>query len=454
MNVILRIAAFAIVFLLGIGVIIVLRRLQIPARVRKAEEFLKEGDHLKASEIIKLILEKNKDYVPARYVRARIQMVQKQYVLAIAELNSILAIKDFDKHVKEVDLHYHLADLYGETQQYQKEIDEYRKILNFNSDDVRANHRVGHALFKRKNYREVKDYLMKAYTIDPSLTDCLHPLGISCYHLSDYDNAENFLVKAVEVNPELFEAQYYLGLIYNGKRDHETAIRMFESAKKDSRYFVKSLQRLGEIYYENGINGKAIEVLEQGIGKIRGDDEESLAYRYLLAECYEMENKISEAVYHWEQIVKTNSDYRSTRMKLDEYNRILNDENVKLIFDTSLEELQPLLVELVSGLNYNIISKHEVSNNEYYFKAFNIKRINEPPIIVYFNRTTREITEGQILNFQKKITAEKCKSGIYITTSKFSIKARSTASNKMIELYDSAYLSKAVERIRSKIQKK
>ena len=167
-----------------------------------------------------------------------------------------------------------------------------------------------------------------------------------------------------------------------------------------------------------------------------------------------MENKISEAVYHWEQIAKNNSDYRSTRMKLDEYNRILNDENVKLIFDTSLEELQPLLVELVSGLNYNIISKHEVSNNEYYFKAFNIKRINEPPIIVYFNRTTREITEGQILNFQKKITAEKCKSGIYITTSKFSIKARSTASTKMIELYDSAYLSKAVERIRSKIQKK
>lgn len=453
-NLILRIAAFIIVFFAAIGVLMAIRRMQIPSRVRKAEEMLKAGDHLKASEIIKVVLEKKKEYAPARYVRAQILTIQKQYLLAISELNGILSLPDFKKYVQEVDIHYRLADLYGETQQHQKEIEEYRAILNFNPDDVKANHRVGHALFRQKKYREVRDHLFKAYTMDPSLIDCLLPLGVSSYHLSEFDAAENYLLRSIEANPNQFEAHYYLGVIYKGKKDHETAVRMFENAKRDSRYFTRSLLRMGEMFFENDQFAKAIEVLEQGIGKVKGDDEEGLAYRYLLAECYESENRISEAVYHWEQIAKKNADFRSTRLKLEDYNRILHDENVKILFDSSLTELQPLLVEIIAGLNHNIISRTEVSHNEYYFKAFNIKRSNEPPLLVYFNRTTREITESQILDFHKKMIAEKCKSGIYITTSKFGIKARSAGSARAIDLLDSAYLSKAVEKIRSKVQKK
>ncbi|MCX7678231.1 MAG: tetratricopeptide repeat protein [Spirochaetes bacterium] len=454
MEAILRVMTFIIFFMVGIGVLVMLQRFRIPARIRKAEELFNENEIQQASEIVKWVLEKQRDYVPARYLRARIFIAQKQYVLAINELNSILQIPDFPRYVNEVDIHYALADLYNQTQQWQREVDEYEKILQFNPDDLRANYRVGHAYYRQNKYEEAKRHLAKALEGDPTLTDCLLPLGVSSFYLSQYEDAENYLLKSIDNNPNLLEAHYYLALIYKAKKDYDAALRMFENAKRDNKFYEKSLLGMGEIYYENAMYEKAIELLEQGVGKLRSDDEIALKYRYILAESFEMLNKINEAVYHWEQIAKKNPEYRGVRMKLEEYYRIMNNENMKMLFLQSLEELQPLIAEIISGLNYNIISKQIVSRDEYYYKAFNVKRINEPPIIIYFHRTTREITENQVLEFYKIINKEKCRSGIYISTSKFSLKAKSAASTRMIELLDASYLYKALDRIRTKFQKK
>ncbi len=452
---ILRITIFLVFLLIVIGIMLLIRTTQLPARIRKAEECLNNDDYVKASSIVKGILEKKKDYVPARYLRAKILIKQKQYLLAISELNGILAIPDFNKYVNELEIHYRLAELYKETQQWPKEIEEYKIILTFNPDDVRANHRFGHALYKQKRYKDAKEHLARAIGIDPTLNDCYLALGVSSYHLSEFNDAEQFLINAVRKSHNIPEANYYLGLIYRGKKDYDAAVKMFDNAKRDNRFYIKSLYSLGDIYFESGEYPKAIEILEGGVSSLKkGDDEDSLAYKYLLAECFERINRISDAIDQWEQILKINPNYRSTKLKLDDYNMILKNENLKLLFTSSLEELQPLINEIISRLNYNIVSQKELSINEYLYKAFNIKRINEPPVLIYFNRTTKEITEGQLLDFQRKVTSEKCRSGIYLTTSKFSIKAKSTAASKMIELMDSSFIVKSIERIGQKIKKR
>ncbi len=119
-------------------------------------------------------------------------------------------------------------------------------------------------------------------------------------------------------------------------------------------------------------------------------------------------------------------------------------------FQTSLEELQPYIRDIIAGLNFNIVSAERLFTNEYLYKTYNIKRINDPPMLVYFNKTTREISEGQIIDFYKRINNEKCKGGIYITTSKFSLRAKSSASSKMIELYEGDFVSRAVEKINAR----
>ena len=441
--------------MLGLALVaaFVARKTHLPGRIKKAEEFLENDEIQKAGEIVKKILGKKPDYAPARYLRARILMKQKQYLLAISEFNGVLGITGFADFVREVDVHYHLAVLYHETQQWHKEVEEYRAILTFNPDDIQANHRIGHVLYRQKNYDDAREHLLKAYSQDPSLGDCLLPLGVSCFHSADHAGAEQYLLKSLEMGTDSAEAQYYLGAIYKARKDYDTAIRMYNSVRKEKRFQVGSTRALGEIYFEQEMYDEAIERLEEGLGGLTGKDEESLAYRYLLAECYERANKITEAVYHWQKIYETNSSYRSTKTKLEDYRGILDNENQRVLFTASLEELQPLITEVIARLNYNIISKNQVNINEYFFKAFNIKRINEPPLAIYFNRTTRDITESQINDFYQRMNSENCKSGIYLTTARFSLRAKNTAASMMVELMDSVFLNKAVERVMIKRSK-
>lgn len=437
------------IFIAGV-VILIFHSLQTPGKIKKAQELLDSDEQQKASELVRDILKKKPDYPPARYLRALILIRQSQYLLAISELNSILSLPEFKKFFEEVEIHYHLANLYHETQQWQKEIEEYKIILTFNPNDLNANHRVGHVYFRQKNYADAREYLEKAFTADPALADCLIPLGVSSYFLGDYIAAEQYLLKSLEKNSDAHEPQFYLGLIYKSKRNYETAIGMFKNAKKDGNFFIKSLYNLGEIYAGDDMYDDAIKTLEEGLGKIQGKDEESLAYRYLLAECYEGANKITEAVHHWRKIEEMYPGYKNTDAKLAVYREILDNTNLRVIFTSSLEELQPLIAEIIARLNYNIISKKEVNLNEYMYKVFNIKRINEPPILVYFNRTTRDITEAQIADFHKKMGDENCRSGIYMSTSRFSLRAKNHAAAIMVELFDAGFLNKAVERIMTK----
>lgn len=430
--------------------VFLLRSMQLPAKLRKAEEFIEEEEYSKASAIIKRILDKKKDFAPARYLRAKLLMRQKQYLMAISELNGIQQIKDFNRHVNELELHYNLAVLYNETRNWQKEIDEYKIILTFNPDDVQGNYRIGQALYRQKDYKRVKEHLTKVVLMEPAKNDCYLPLGVSCYQISDYEKAEQYLLKALELPSENQEASFYLGSIYKLKKDHINAVEMLEIAKKDRRFFTSSLYQIGQIYFDQQQYGQAIDHLEQGLQSLKEKTDEAYSYRYLLAECYENENRIKEAIYHWEKIAADNPGYRSIKAKLDAYGNIIANENLMTLFVKSLEELQPLIVEIISGLNYNIVSREKISPNEFQYKAFNIKRINEPPVLIIFHRTTREITEGEIVDFLKRIGEEKCKSGLYMATSRFSLKARSGSASKMVELYDSEFITRVVEKYESR----
>lgn len=443
MNISLLVIAFMALSL----TVYIISKLQLPAKIKKAEEYLENDEQQKASDIVKKILLKQKDFVPARYLRAMIYIKQKQYLLAISELNSIITIQGFAEHINEIDLHYHLAELYNKTQQWPKEIEEYKNILTFNPDDLIANYRIGHVFYKQLKYQECIDHLEKAYLKDSTLIDCLVPLGISYFNLGDYVKSEEYLLKSLDTNADNLETHFYMGHIYKFKKDHETALKMFKSAKRDKSLYMKSIEQMGEIYFENEMYEEAISILEEGLGSLANRGEEAMAYRYLLAQCYERSNKIIEAVYHWQKIFEQNSNYKNTKSKLDDYKEIMENENQKVLFTSSLDDLQPLIIEVIARLNYNIISKNPISINEYLYKVLNIKRINEPPILILFNRTTNDISESQIVDLFSKIGAEKCKGGIYMTTSKFSAKAKNTAQSMLIELLDSSFLNKAVEKI-------
>jgi len=430
--------------------IYVLKGFKLPYLIRKAEESLDNEEFSKASEIVKKILSKNPNYIPAKYLRTRLLINQGQFLLAISELNTLLSFTDLKKYVNELEIHNHLANLYSQTKNYQKEIEEYKIILTFNPDDVQANYRIGHALFKQNKYKEVKEYLSTAVKLDPSLVDCYLPLGVASFKLAEYEKAEQYLLKSMNSAQDAAEPQFYLGQINMMKKNEDVAVQMFQNARKSRKFKVKSLYFIGEIYFNEGDLEAAIDILEEGLKLTKDRTEESYEYRYLLAECYENLNKIKEAIHHWQKIASSNPSYRSIKLKLDSYLTIMEDANLLALFTSSLEELQPVIAEMISSLHYNIVSKEKISQNEYEYKAYNIKRLNDPPILILFNRTTKEINESDIVAFNKKLETEKYKHGIYITSSKFSIRAKSSTATKTIDLFDSDFILKIMDKLSSR----
>jgi tetratricopeptide (TPR) repeat protein len=436
----------AAVFIFNIVVMI-----RLPARVRKAEALFEQDEVDQAFEIIQKVLQRRKGYIPAMYLKAKILKRQRQYILAIAEINDILKSGDFNRYVSELDLHYLLADLYARQQLFHKELEEYRLIMKLSPNDVTANHAIGLHLYKQKKYRESRDMLIRALAGDPKLADTYLPIGLASYNLSEYGKAEEFLLKAIDVmTGPAPEAYYHLGMIYKMKKDTENAIRMFEFTKRDPDYALRGALRIGEIYFDREMYSSAIETLEGNISWLKQREDDSLAYRYLLAECYEMENMIKEAVHHWEKIQSERPNYKSTQMKLEDYKAIMGDDTLKGVFTASLDSLQPIIAEIIARLNFNIIQKKVLTPHLMTFKAYNIKRINDPPILIIFDRTTREVPEGSIAKFTEMMREEKCKGGIYIATTRFSVKAKSSAASEMIELLDKDFVAITIQKIRSK----
>lgn len=443
---------FFIIFLLAAAVIVFIfvKSMQIPGKLKRAEELLTQGRLSEAGAIIKSVLDKQKDNIRAHYLRARMLQDQNQYLLAISEYNAVLNMPEFRLYVPELSIHYALAEMYGATNNYQKQIEEYRLVLSLNPDDLNANVRLGLVLYRKKDYKKAKDAFLKVMQIAPKHTECLLPLGISLYNIGDNDRAEEYLLKALDVVPGNSEAQYYLGCIYKHKHANDTAVSMFNEAKKDPTYYIKSLKQIGEIYFNDDRYQAAIDVLEPGLDAVSEKTEEGCDYRYLLADCYEASGRIREAIKCWEAIVKYMPDFRNAKANLDGYKIVASDDNLMDVFSIALDDLQPYVAEIIAGFNYNIISQEQVSATSFAYKAYNIKRIGDPPVLVMFNRTPKEVTEFDINEFYQRMQAEKCKNGIYLATASFSPRASAIASSRQIEIYDGKYIGKAFEKIKIK----
>ncbi|MCU0821350.1 MAG: tetratricopeptide repeat protein, partial [Spirochaetes bacterium] len=361
---------FLIFIALTIAVIFTISRGNLTSKIHQAGEFFDNGEIQKSSELIKLILSKKKDFVPALFIRSKILILQKQYLMATSELQNILSVPEFSKFVNEIEIRQMLARIYNETQQWEKEVNEYEKLLQLDPENFDANYRYGLSLYNRKKYSDARKYLLKALELDPSLTDIYFQVGLCYFEISHFYEAEEYLLKAKELPEYQLDSSYFLGMIYLKREDLERAVEMFETSKSSQKYFIPSIYELGEIYFSREAYDKAITILEKGIDKLDEKKPESIDFRYLLAECYIRENMIIEAIEHLKKVIKADREYKDAKQKLENYKGILSNDNIKFIFDAPPEKLQPLLHEIITRMNYNVISKEIVSKNELLFRAF------------------------------------------------------------------------------------
>jgi tetratricopeptide (TPR) repeat protein len=112
------------------------------------------------------------------------------------------------------------------------------------------------------------------------------------------------------------ETHYNLAIAYKEMGLIDDAIREFQLSLNGLKWLVPSSTMLGVCYVEKGLYLPAIDVLKNAIDKMEDKDESYWAMKYDLAEVYEKNNNIKEALESYMDIFGWNSEFRAVSDKI------------------------------------------------------------------------------------------------------------------------------------------
>ncbi|MDP2156187.1 MAG: tetratricopeptide repeat protein, partial [Nitrospirota bacterium] len=108
-----------------------------------------------------------------------------------------------------------------------------------------------------------------------------------------------------ELGDEDSETHYNLGIAYKEMGLVDDAIKEFQTSRSDPARFIQSSTMLGYCYMEKGLYPLAIDVLNKAVNEMKEKDDSYWALTYELAEAYEKNQDLKEAldlytgVYGW-----------------------------------------------------------------------------------------------------------------------------------------------------------
>jgi tetratricopeptide (TPR) repeat protein len=120
-----------------------------------------------------------------------------------------------------------------------------------------------------------------------------------------------------ELEEEDTETHYNLGIAYKEMGLLDDAIREFQTAKQDPKFFIHSATLLGVCYTEKGLYPLAVEALQSALMKVGGKDDAYWSLRFDLAGAYEKMGSLKEAFEIYTEIYGRDSKYRNVAEKVN-----------------------------------------------------------------------------------------------------------------------------------------
>jgi tetratricopeptide (TPR) repeat protein len=119
-----------------------------------------------------------------------------------------------------------------------------------------------------------------------------------------------------ELGDDDAETHYNLGIAYKEMGLVDDAIKEFQTSKVDPKRFLQSSTMLGVCYMDKGLHTLAIDVLKKAVESLKDKDESYWALSYELAEAYEKNQDLKEAVALYTSIYGWNAKFRDISDKM------------------------------------------------------------------------------------------------------------------------------------------
>ena len=132
-----------------------------------------------------------------------------------------------------------------------------------------------------------------------------------------------------ELEEEDYETHYNLGIAYKEMGLIDDAIREFQASRNDPKRFIHSSNMLGICYIEKGLYQLSVDVLTNAIDKMEDRGESYWAMKYDLADAYEKNGNMKEALDIYTNVYGWNSKFRTVSEKIDQLKNRMVDTTEK-----------------------------------------------------------------------------------------------------------------------------
>ncbi len=141
----------------------------------------------------------------------------------------------------------------------------YRRVLEFNNENLDALYLLGTLSFQQKDYETAVELLKKAALIDSNHPDIYNNLGLACYELGKFDESVRFYEKGLILEPGFPECHNNLGLALSKLGRKEEAVDSFKRAIELKPDYIDAYSNQGYTLMETGKMAEAVTAFENAI---------------------------------------------------------------------------------------------------------------------------------------------------------------------------------------------
>lgn len=162
-------------------------------------------------------------------------------------------------------IHDRLGINYNNNGHYEKAIESFRRVVEFDDRNASAHFKLGVACDNAGNYREAIDCYRKAISLDPKYLKAYYKLADIYVKNESHEEAIRCLARAVELSPHNAETHYRLGEVHSNQGNYNEAIASYFRVIEIAPGYPGIYRSLGLAYERKGEHDKAIECFKKSV---------------------------------------------------------------------------------------------------------------------------------------------------------------------------------------------
>ena len=323
------------------------------------------------------------------------------------------------------------------------------RTLNESSFEV--NYHLGYLELLRKNYQRAVINLQKALILDPESVETQRSLGQALFRLGHFREAIPCLKRSLENEPDDKESLFCLGQIYYSLNQRDSALRVFTHLRADPIFGARAALASGTIHLNTRAFQKAVVDLQIGLRHPDLPIELTLELKFRLAAAFLALDEIAQALRQWREIHDLQPDYKDVADKLQQYQEISANANLKTYLLAPTSEFVNLCRRIATHYYPRGLVKLRdihLPKSEYVDVLAEVKTANwEDQVLFRFVRSSGQVGELMLREQYAQLKELRAGRGVCIAAGEFTDTARAFIEARPIDLVEKTGLMRLFRRI-------